>query len=104
MAAMKYDLPELGAPNVAVLIDDNTGNTLASAPRHDPCLRGVEGETLLTKNGLDRVMKTSQRLREIRVAREREIIGISRVIRSSRASQTMQPAIDCPGKKVRERR
>src|SRR5580693_1306016 len=91
---------ELGTPDIAMLVDHDAGNALACAARHDVRLRSVEGESLFIEDCLDRFVKGAETVREIRIAREGEIISISCVIRSRGAGQAVQPAIKRPGEKI----
>ena len=79
---------ELGAADIAMLIDHDAGDALARRTAHDPRLGGVESEALLHHDGLDIAPEAIDVLREIGVAGEGEIIGIARVIPGALAFDT----------------
>jgi len=93
---------ELGSADVAMLVDDNAGNPLARAARHDPHLCGIEQKTLFSNDGLDCFAEAAEPVCEPGIAGKRQVIGISRVIRARGSGQSVQPAVERPGKEVGE--
>ncbi len=86
--------------NVHSFIDDDSGEPLADALAHDPSFSVVHMEPLFHHRGTDVQMEPFRPSLQSAVTRECKVVGITRVVRFGRTSQSCQAAIQAVGAQV----
>src|SRR5690349_19219936 len=92
---------EVAARDIGALVHRNSRKVLPHSRSHDAGLAVMRGKALVRQNGRYVGGESLRRARKGIVAGERQIVGISRIVRIRRLRQTGKPAIESVSTDVR---
>jgi hypothetical protein len=80
--------------NVRTVIHDHPGHTLATPTSHHASLPRLDLKSFVESNRASLNVEPGNLPRKFGIAREREVIRVTRVVRSSRFGESRQPSIE----------
>ena len=100
----RLEAVEIVAWNVELLVDDDPRDPDPFAFKHQSRFMMIDGKAFFNSDRRDVSRKSARRTLERSVSREREIVGVTRVLNSRALGERREPKIEPVGAQVGERR